>query len=202
MAFGKVIDDSPYEVKDKISLGTYFKRRRIEWIATKNITNLNPIFYQMKSNQHALSSVNRYASFIDREIGNLYKKGDKTHYVLNIDKKENINFDELRSLMDNINILMKEINKELNFDDDLDKFYIKINLQSKGTIELIKAGKSLAVLAYLLSLVSCNDVNKNNDSKIQGLLDKNKTVLEQTAQDIETLEVNTHELTKPFKNGN
>lgn len=202
LAFGKVIDNKAYEEKGEIESGSHFKRRKIEWIETKNIRSLNPIFYEMKFNQHSVSNINRFAPYIDKVMGNLFKKDDNTHYVLNIEKNENINFDELRSLMDNINILVKTINKDLGFNENLDEFYIKINLQSKGTIELIKAGKSLAILAYILSLVSCGKVDSGNDSQIQQLIDKNRKVLEQTKKDIDTLEVNTEELTKPFNNGN
>jgi hypothetical protein len=202
LAFGKVIDDSAYEDEKAVSMGTHFKRRKIEWIDIKSIKHLNPIFYQVKSNQHSVSNISRFAPYIDKVIGNLFKKGDSTHYVLNIEKNDNINFDELRSLMDNIDILMQDINQELSFNDNLDEFFIKINLQSKGTIELIKAGKSLTILAYLLSLVSCGKVEGNHDEKIQKLLDKNKEVLLQTARDIDTLEINTNELIKPFKDGN
>lgn len=202
LAFGRVVDEKAYEEKDEISQGTYFKRRKIEWIDIKNIRSLNPIFYEVKFNQHSVSNINRFAPYIDKVIGNLFKKDDNTHYVLNIEKNENINFDELRSLMDNINILVQTINDELAFNENLDEFYVKINLQSKGTIELIKAGKSLAILAYLLSLVSCGNIDNNNDVQIQDLINKNKAVLEQTKKDLDSLEVNTEELTKPFNNGN
>lgn len=202
LAFGKVADSSAYQLDEMIGNGTHFKRRRIDWVDIKNIKNLNPIFYQVKSNQHAVSNIDRFAPYIDRVMGNLYKKDDNTHYVLNIDKNENINFDELRSLMDNINILIKNINTEFSFDDNLDEFYIKINLQSRGTIELIKAGKSLAILAFLLSLISCDSLDNNEDERIQELINKNRKILTETSDNIDSLEINTQELIKPFNNGN
>lgn len=202
LAFGKVVDDKAYEVEEEISLGSHFKRRRIEFTDIKNIRHLNPIFYQVKSNQHSVSNIKRYAPFIDKVMGNLFKKDDNTHYVLNIEKNENINFDELRSLMDNINVLVQNINEELAFNENLEEFYVKINLQSKGTIELIKAGKCLAILAYLLCSTSCNRLDEESDNRIQTLINNNRKVLEQTSKDIDTLQINTNELIKPFKNGN
>jgi hypothetical protein len=164
--------------------------------------DLNPIFFQVKSNQHTISNINKYSPHIDRVMGTLFKKGETTHYVLNVEKEESINFDELQSLMDNIKILINNINIDLEFDEDLKDFYIKINLQSKGTLELIKAGKALAVLAYLLHLTSCNNLDAPNDNKIEKIIRENRQILDKTSNDIDTMRINTIQLTKPFKDGN
>jgi restriction system protein len=199
LAFGKVIDDKAYEVEEQISLGSHFKRRKIEFEDIKNIRHLNPIFYQVKSNQHAVSNIKKYAPYIDKVMGNLFKKDDSTHYVLNIEKEENINFDDLRILMDNINTLMENINQELSFNENLEDFYVKINLQSKGTLELIKVGKCLSILAYLLCSASCNNLDNEKDTHIQTLINKNRIALDETSKAIDSLKINTNELIKPFK---
>lgn len=201
LAFGRIADDEAYEVKDLIATGTHFKRRKIEWITTKNIRSINPIFFQVKSNQHSISSINRFAPYIDKEIGNLFKKDDETHFVLNIEKEENINFEDIRSLMDNIDLLVRNINDELSFNDNLDEFFVKISLQSKGSIELIKDGKSLAVLAFLLSLASCGELDSPQDQEIRKLIDDNRAILENTGVDLDTLKINPNKLAKPFTNG-
>ncbi|WP_281337129.1 hypothetical protein [Flavobacterium eburneipallidum] len=201
LAFGRVADDEAYEVPELIGNGTHFKRRRIEWLTIKNIRSLNPVFFQVKSNQHSISNINRFAPFIDKEIGNLFKKGEETHFVLNILKDENINFEDIRSLMDNIDTLIHDINKELKFDDNLEDFFVKISLQSRGSIELIKAGKSLAILAFLLSVASCGNLDNQQDPQIRKLIDKNRRVLDQTAIGLDTLKINPNELLKPFSNG-
>ena len=164
--------------------------------------DLNPIFYQVKSNQHTISNVNGYAKFIDREIGNLFKKGENTHYVLNVDKEADIYFNELKSLIDNIDLLLVNINNSLDFNENFDEFYIKVSLQSKGSLELIKKGKSLAVLAYLLFLSSCGNLDSERDQSIKDIIDENRALLEDTKSDIDSLKVNIKELTKPFENGN
>ncbi|MCX6232925.1 MAG: hypothetical protein NTZ33_15455 [Bacteroidetes bacterium] len=200
LAFGRVDDDAAYE---DLSVKEFIKRRKVEWYEIKSMEDLNPIFYKVKSNQHAISSINHYASHIDRVIGNLFKKGDNTHYVLKIDKTDDVNFDELQLLMDNIKILMQNINQDFGFNENTNEFYIKINLQSKGNLELIKKGKSLAVLAYLIFLTSCNNLDTEKDNEIAKFIELNKTVLKSTSVVIDTLKMNTYELTKPFnKNGN
>ncbi len=200
LAFGRVEDETAFE---EISVDIFKKRRKVRWYEIKYMEDLNPIFYQVKSNQHTISNINHFAPHIDRVIGNLFEKGQNTHYVLKIEKTEDVNFDELQILMDNIKVLIQNINKELNFNEDNNEFYIKINLQSKGALELINNGKSLAILAYLIFLTSCEGLKDENDENIKKLIDTNRKVLESTSSVIDSLKMNTNELTKPFiQNGN
>jgi len=199
LAFGRIVDDRPY---DEVNAKSFLKRRKVHWIKISQMDDLNPIFYQVKSNQHTISNVNGYAKFIDREIGNLFKKGENTHYVLNVDKEADIYFNELKSLIDNIDLLLVNINNSLDFNENFDEFYIKVSLQSKGSLELIKKGKSLAVLAYLLFLSSCGNLDSERDQSIKDIIDENRALLEDTKSDIDSLKVNIKELTKPFENGN
>ena len=200
IAFGRITDEEAFEDFNKKE---FVKRRNVEWYNVKYMEDLNPIFYQVKSNQHTISNVNHYSPHIDRVIGNLFKKGENTHYVLKIDKTDDINFDELIILMDNIKTLIQNINREFEFNENIDEVYIKINLQSKGALELIKKGKSLAVLAYIIFLTSCNMGVHENDEKIKKFLHDNRQVLDQTSYVIDSLRMNTNELIKPFnKNGN
>jgi hypothetical protein len=201
LAFGRIADTEAYE---EVEAENFLKRRKIEWFKIVQMNDLNPIFYQVKSNHHTISSISRFAPHIDRVIGNLYQKGDNTHYVLNIEKEEHINFNELNSLMDNIKTLLNKINDEFDFKENPEEFYIKINLQSKGALELIKKGKSLAVLAFLLSTTSCTENNNQTvaDSEIDKFIIENRKLLEDTTKDIDTLKINTEDLIKPFTNGN
>lgn len=202
LSFGRIDDDIPYGEGGDLSEVPNFKRRRVEWITTQNIRNLPAIFYQVKSNHHTISNIDRFAPFIDKIVGNLFKKDDKTHFVLNIEQEGDIAFEDVKGLMESIDLLIRDINEELNFNDNLEDFIVKINLQSKGTIELIKPGKALAILAFLLSLVSCGKLDDaNNDPAIQNLIDKNRASLNQTGEKIEKMKVNTKELTKPFGHG-
>jgi predicted Mrr-cat superfamily restriction endonuclease len=198
LAFGRIVDNSSYE---EVNAKEFIKRRKVEWIKIKQIDDLNTIFYQVKSNQHTISNIDRFAPFIDREIGNLFKKGESTHYILDIEKKDEINFDDLIDLMDNIKILINEINKDFEFDEKLGEFFIKINVQSKGKFELIKSGRSLAVLAYLMFMSSCSNLDNETDTKLQNFIRNNRATLDKTSLAIDSLKINTTELIKPFKDG-
>lgn len=199
LAFGQIIDNTAFE---DLKAKTFTKRRNVKWIATKYMEDLNPVFYQVKSNQHTISSINSYAPYVDRVIGSLFKKGNNTHFVLNIEQTDNINFEDLKKLMDNINTLVRCINKELNFNENVDEFYIKINLQSKGALELIKSGKSLAVLAFLLFSASCNTLDNVKDKDLKTLIDNNRKTIDTANHVIDTLKVNANALSKPFIDGN
>lgn len=196
LAFGRIVDENPYE---ELSTKEFNKRRKVKWIEIKYMSDLNPIFYQVKSNQHTISNVKPYSQHIDRVMGNLFKKGDNTHYVFNIEKTEDISFQELRMLMDNIQLLVVNINEAYGFNDNTEEFYIKINLQSKGAVELIKKGKSLSILAYLIFLTSCNDLDSAQDESIRRFIENNREVLHSTSGVIDSLKMDTNELIKPFK---
>ena len=98
LAFGRISDEIAYE---DLNTKEFVKRRKVDWIEIKQINDLNPIFYQVKSNRHTISNINSYSQYIDRVMGNLFKKGEKTHYVLNIEKTDDIGFDELKQFIDN-----------------------------------------------------------------------------------------------------
>lgn len=200
LAFGRITDTKTYEA---VEAKTFLKRRKVQWIETKNTEDLNAIFYQVKMNQHTLSNLDGYAPHIDRVIGNLFQKGDNTHFVLDIEQENKINFDDLKTLMDGIKSLSTKINTHFNFGEGQEEIYIKINLQSKGALELIKKqSKTLAVLAYVMHLVSCGETKTNSDPDVQKFLQENQAMLDSTKRAIESLKVNPTELTKPFLHGN
>ena len=203
LAFGRIKDEVAYE---DVKAPEFTKRRRVEWLEEKAMSDLNPMFYRVKSNQHTISNVSHYAPYIDRVIGVLFQKEDNTHYVLNIEKTDDINFKDLQTLMNNIEALIRGIDDKFGFYEDVDEFYVKVSLQSKGTLELIKKGKSLAVLAFMLAIISCGDQNESVDStqntnpdlKIQGFMRENQKILDETTEAIRNLRINTQELTEPF----
>ena len=197
LAFGRIVDDHAFEDGNAKE---FRKRRKVEWFALKSMRDLNPIFFKVKSNQHTISNITDYAPHIDRVMGVLFQKSDKTHYVLNIENPDDIKYDDLEILMRNIKTLVGNINDKFGFDDDLDEFYVKISLQSKGSLELIKTGKALIILAFILSLTSCKNNNELIDDKIQEFMIENEQILSKTDEVINNLRINTQELTEPFIN--
>lgn len=197
LAFGRIVDEHAYEDGNAKE---FRKRRKVEWFALKSMRDLNPIFFKVKSNQHTISNITDYAPHIDRVMGVLFKKNDKTHYVLNIESPDDIKYDDLEILMRNIKTLVRDINDKFGFNDDLDEFYVKISLQSKGSLELIKTGKGLIILAFILSLTSCRNNDEPVDDKIREFMIENEQILSKTDEVINNLKINTQELTEPFIN--
>lgn len=204
LAFGEIIDQ-PYEDNEALEFGNYFKRRKVKWIDNESINRLDPHLRQVKANQHSISNIDNLAQYIDKVVGNLFQKGDATHYVLNFEKNDDINFRELNNLMSDIDTLLIKINENFNFNENLENFFVKINLQSPGSIELIKenAGKSLAILAFCLSVVSCGgDVkDETSDKALQDFSVENHKILKDTQDMLDSLKANTNDLTQPFSNG-
>lgn len=195
LAFGRIVDEHAFEDG---SAKEFRKRRKVEWFALKNMHDLNPIFFKVKSNQHTISNITNYAPHIDRVMGVLFQKSDKTHYVLNIESTDDIKYDDLEILMRNIKTLIGCINDKFGFNDNLDEFYVKISLQSKGSLELIKTGKALIILAFIFSLTSCKNNNEAIDEKILEFISENEQLLSETDKAINNLRINTQELTEPF----
>lgn len=102
--------------------------------------------------------------------------------------------------MRNIKTLVRNINNEFDFNENLDEFYVKISLQSKGSLELIKTGKSLVIFAFVLSLISCRNNNDPVDDKIQKFMQENEQILSKTDEVITNLKINTQEIIEPFIN--
>ncbi|WP_032135433.1 hypothetical protein [Alistipes onderdonkii] len=197
LAFGRIIDERAYE---NGNVKEFRKQRKVEWFVRKCMRDLNPIFFKVKSNQHTISNITDYAPHIDRVMGVLFKKNDKTHYVLNIENPDDIKYDDLEILMRNIKTLVRNINNEFDFNENLDEFYVKISLQSKGSLELIKTGKSLVIFAFVLSLISCRNNNDPVDDKIQKFMQENEQILSKTDEVITNLKINTQEIIEPFIN--
>lgn len=202
LAFGEILDDAPFENYDDTNDEKFVKRRKVRWIENKSIYELDPMFFQLKINQHTISDIGRYAPYIDKVIGNLYKKGDNTHFILNIEKKDDIYFRELSSLMDNIEELLADINSTFDFKENENEFFVKMNLQSPGKMEIIRNGKSLAVLAYLLFMTSCgNPSTEIKDPTLRDFQEKNAKKVGETVLQLDSMEINYKEMHQPFENG-
>ncbi|GAE64569.1 hypothetical protein H3Z85_03440 [Chryseobacterium indologenes] len=199
LAFGEITDDASFEFDDATASG-HTKRRHVKWLQNKSIFELDPYFFRLRINRHSISDIGSFAPYIDKEIGSLFKKDDKTHYVLSIEKQDNINFRELSGFMDNIESLLADISTEFNFKENNEEFYVKMNLQSPGKMEIIKGGKSLAVLAFLLFFTSCkHDPETIKDPKVKKFVIEHRKTLDNAGAEIDSLDINIDEIIEPFK---
>jgi restriction system protein len=159
LSFGFISDTEIYNDFADLDCD-FFKRRRISWIITKGLFELDPIFYKIIFSMHAISSLNGYASYIDKVVSHIFVKGDRSHLVMDIRKQEDINMDALMGLMASMKDLTSEINTEFQLGEDLSNSSVKLNVQSPGAIEFIyNHGRTILIASILLAtpiVVSCS----------------------------------------------
>lgn len=160
LAFGYISDNLIFNKFDDRNCNL-IKRRKVNWIVTKRLNELDPIFYKIIFSKHAVSKLNGYAQYIDKVISNVFIKDDQSHLVLDVKTAENIPVEILYGMISSVRQLTALINDEFQLGDSLDDNAIKLNLQSPGNIEFIyKRGKALLVLSLILSVpivISCSN---------------------------------------------
>lgn len=192
LAFGIVDSDFTEVDISKSHECDFYKRRKINWVAVKNMQQLDPHFYKMKISRHTISKIDDYSVFVDNVINSLYRKNNYTHFVIDITSENDINVIPLVNLIQNIQFLIEEINKEFLLGEEIDKNSIRLNLQSPGKIEFkLPVGKSLIILATILSHVSCNNVDAIGikDKKLGQFAEVHSDTLSEVKGSMDELEV-------------
>jgi len=202
LAFGVIEDSKIYLDIDKSNKCNFIKRKKVNWIVVKNMSELDPNFYTIKVSRHTISKVDDYSVFIDSVISSLFIKEDNAHFVLDIKTKKEINVNTLIALINNIQFLTKEINSKFLLGEEIDSNSIRLNLQSPGKIEFkLFSGKSLITLVALLSLTCCNESDDSTNTELDSFIATNKVVLEEINQAMDELEVDKQRINS-FKYGN
>ncbi len=179
----------------------FYKRKKVKWLAVKNMTELDPNFYKVRISRHTISKINDYSTFIDNVTNTLYRKNDNTHFVLDINTKKEINVNSLISLIENMQFLINEINTHYNLGEEIDKNSIRLNLQSPGKIEFkLPVGKSLITLAIILSLTSCGDTTTTNTT-LKEFTKTHQDTLSEVKKSMDDLEVDKNKINS-FNYGN
>jgi len=196
-AFGIIQDDVMYSSVENEDLCQYYKRRKVKWIKKKHFSNLDPVFYQIKTTRHAISDIKKYASFIDKEINTMYIKDNAGHYVIDIKSHEDINTQALLAFIKTTNELTSIINEKLNFDESIDDGSIKLNLQSPGKVEFkIPGGKTVICLAALLSVYSCRDepITESTPVELQHIANEHPELIEDFRESMRVLDIDSKKI--------
>ena len=172
----------------------FVKRRRIHWVEERDIDQLDKIFYQIRISRHTISNLSSYDAYIDKIVKTLFLKNGFSHYVLDLQTDDDINFNTLLKLINNIRELTQELNTEFNLQEDLDANSIKLNLQSRGKIEFkFLSGKSLILLATLLGPMTLNttltDVSQTDQQVLENFRQVHSEQIESIENALEELEV-------------
>ena len=198
LAFGIVADNKTFTYYDDPNC-PFAKRRRIRWIDKRHIEELDNIFYQVKINRHSISSIKNFESYIDKVLNTLFIKNGYSHFVLDIKTQDDVNFNSLLDLVNNVRELTEKLNEQFNLGEDLDKNSIKLNLQSPGKIEFkFLDGKSLILLAFLLGPLTANDnlenVSKEEVDKLIEFKEINRESIEEIEDAFEELKIDQEKI--------
>jgi restriction system protein len=193
LAFGFVEDNQIFTNVDDLNC-SFVKRRRINWVEEKDIDELDKIFYQIRISRHTISSIKPYETYIDKVVKTLFIKNDYSHYVLDLQTDEDINFNTLLQLVNNIRLLTEELNNDFNLGESLDQNAIKLNLQSSGKIEFkFLNGKSLILLATLLGPMTLNsglkNIAQNEEQQLENFRQVHQNKIEKIEEALQELEV-------------
>ena len=118
---------------------------------------------------------------------------------MDIKTQEDVNFNSLLELVNNVRELTRKLNEDFNLGEDLDKNSIKLNLQSPGKIEFkFLDGKSLILLAFLLGPITANEnldnVSQDEIDRLIEFKEVNKESIEDIEKAMEELEIDQEKI--------
>jgi hypothetical protein len=178
ISFGEIADDQMYiyeedeedyqrmidvffaELDSKEEKAILRKRRSVNWIKHVKRTDLDPYLYSIIYSHNTIVDANTYSLFIDRMLSAFYIKGDSAYFTYKVNKKRNIPYGDLLRLLNNNNKIIDFINKysesiQINPDDII----IKINVQSKGPIQLQGAITFVLVFGLIAGCIFGTEMN-------------------------------------------
>lgn len=178
IAFGEILDSKVYIESDSKDECSYYKRKRVKWQEVKNLKELDPIFYQIIQSRHAISNIDKYASYLDKNVKTLYKKGDSSHFIINVNTRKDIPVFTLFNTWTDLIKLAEDFAQEENIKYDRDSITAKINVQSPGDVELIvNCVETISLTAMFFGAITGIDFNIDSKYikahfKMPGLLER------------------------------
>ena len=137
----------------------YRKRRKIKIL--KTITKGQMDIYLAKgfNSQHALSSMDEYAPYINRTIYGIYSKGDELHTTLHAGHPNGLTLKELVEFSTQLEKTAFSIAQQCEIPFDPSQVEVKLNIHSPGLIELIGSLSGAGIVLSLLIFALNNLIN-------------------------------------------
>lgn len=169
IAFGEILEDDMYiEMPlEELTIDSFFadpeeaprlvyqKRRKVRWLKTTPREDLDPYLQTFIYAHNTIVDLNSYALFIDRSLSDFYVKGDLCYFSFKVNRKENIPYSKMLHLLMTNQKIVEYMNSYMTSCTSkcgqlsLDEFSIKINVQSKGPVQLIGPLKKLLVFGLV-----------------------------------------------------
>lgn len=150
ISFGIIQDSEPFSTSflgaDQNKDLTYNKARNVTWVKHVHRKKLNPRLFSLFFSHQTISNGSEYASYIDSTINDFYKKEDRTHLQLSIQKSSDINARALFTGCIGLLDLTDDFMKQTGYDADTKNIDVKISLNSPGFIEFIGNNSNAMVL--------------------------------------------------------
>jgi hypothetical protein len=163
LAVGKIDSDVEYiegieRVKKdgKKYIDDEFRRsRKVKWITTARRGIYHPELYGLLCTHQTMSNANRYAEWIDTLLFDFYKKGEKYHYVVNVNQQYGISAKSVYWTFYQLLVLTDDFLRKESINETTDDIDTKINLRSPGYIEFLGiAGHAIATLCIFILLIN------------------------------------------------
>jgi hypothetical protein len=161
------IESDVYEDKSYISdyleenpstdmkLCPYHKRRKVIWHKQIQKKKLDIYLIKAFSSHHAISSINEYSEFVDRNLHSIYSKGNELHSTLHAGHPNGLTLRQLVALSTNLEESIVDLSKQLEQEYNENDYKIKINIHSPGLLEVIGytviAGITISTLMFSLN---------------------------------------------------
>lgn len=160
--FQRILDDFFDDAEKKEEKTVLKKRRRVKWIKSVKKSELDPYLYSIIYSHNAVVEADAYSVFIDRMLSQFYIKGDEAYYTYKVNKKKNIPYKDMLKFLNNNNEIIEYIKikypeLELNTDD----FVIKINVQSKGPVQLKGIATGILIVGLGIGILCGCDMELN-----------------------------------------
>lgn len=154
IAFGEIKNSSVYIENIPKDDCTYYKRKAVNWMEVKNLNELDPIFYSIIQSRHAISKIDKYASYLDKNVRTIYKKGDAAHFIIDVNSRKDIPIFTLFNTWTDLIKLSAEFAEKEGLEYDTDSITAKINVQSPGDVEIIvNSVQTIALTAMVFGAV-------------------------------------------------
>ncbi|EJT6540322.1 restriction endonuclease [Clostridium perfringens] len=149
--FQKVLDETYSPSKKEAPL--FEKKRRIKWLKTVKRDNLDPYLYNIIYSHNTIVGLQKYNFYIDRQLSDFYIKGDHAFFTYRVNKVSNIPYVDMLEFLNTNKKIIDYINEKANLDINFDDIIMKINVQSKGPVQLKGTVKTILVFGVGIMLL-------------------------------------------------
>lgn len=144
---------------------TYAKRRKIKWQSHMTKSNMDLYLVKAFNSHHALSNINEYAPYINRNIFSMYRKDNEVHSTLYAGHENGLSLKELAILSTYLDGTVNDIANTLNIDIPDSDIQVKLNIHSPGLIEIISLGVGSG-LAVAIIMFAWNHIKNGGTFKV------------------------------------